>query len=122
MAEILFFRNAANVRLLESGDVLFSEGDVGEEMFAVIEGELELQVAGRTVDRVGPGAIVGEMALIDRSPRSATVVASVPSKVAPVDRKAFTYLVQEHPTFALQVMEIMAERLRKANAGSQPSA
>ena len=122
MAEILFFRNAANVRLLGAGDVLFSEGDVGEEMFAVIEGELELQLAGRAVDRVGPGAIVGEMALIDRSPRSATVVASVPSKVAPVDRKAFTYLVQEHPTFALQVMEIMAERLRKANSGSQPSA
>ena len=75
MAEILFFRNAANARVLEPGDILFREGDDGEEMFAVIDGELELQVAGRAVDRVGPGAIVGEMALIDRSPRSATVVA-----------------------------------------------
>jgi CRP/FNR family transcriptional regulator, cyclic AMP receptor protein len=118
MAEISFFRNATDIRTLATGEVLFREGDAGDLMFAVVEGVIELSVEGRTVDSVGPGQIIGEMALIDKSPRSATAVAHGDARVAPVDRKRFVYLVQEHPTFALQVMEIMAERLRKANNAS----
>jgi CRP-like cAMP-binding protein len=115
MVEINVFRNVQNPRELTAGEVLFSQGEEGDLMFAVLEGQLDLSVAGRVVDHIGPGQIVGEMALIDRSPRSATATAAVPTKVAPVDKKAFTYLVQEHPTFALLVMEVMAERLRRAN-------
>jgi CRP-like cAMP-binding protein len=116
MVEINVFRNVQNARTLAAGEVLFREGDDGGDlMFAVIEGELILSVGERVVDRLGPSQIVGEMALIDRSARSATATAGVETKVAPVDRKAFTYLVQEHPTFALMVMEVMAERLRRAN-------
>jgi CRP-like cAMP-binding protein len=115
MVEINVFRNVQNTRALAAGEVLFREGDEGDLMFAVLEGELQLSVGDRIVDRIGPGQIVGEMALIDRSARSATATAGVDTKVAPVDKKAFTYLVQEHPTFALLVMEVMAERLRRAN-------
>ena len=116
MAEINFFRNAPDLRTVAAGEVLFSEGEAGDLMFAVVEGALHLSVNGRVVDEVGPGQIVGEMALIDQSPRSATAIAAVESKVAPVDRKRFVFLVQEHPTFALLVMELMAERLRRANS------
>jgi CRP-like cAMP-binding protein len=118
MAEISFFRNASNIRVLAPGEVVFREGDAGDLMFAVIEGVIELSVNGRTVDAVGPAQIIGEMALIDHSARSATATAQGEAKVAPVDRERFVYLVQEHPTFALQVMEVMAERLRKANSTS----
>lgn len=115
MAEINFFRNSPDLRTVPAGEVLFSEGEAGDLMYAVVEGTLHLSVGGRVVDEVGPGQIVGEMALIDQSPRSATVVAAVNTTVAPVDRKRFVYLVQEHPTFALLVLELMAERLRRAN-------
>ena len=115
MVEINVFRNVPNPRALAAGEVLFREGDEGDLMFAVLEGELVLTVAERVVDRIGPGQIVGEMALIDRSPRSATATAGVATSVAPVDKTAFTDLVQEHPTFALLVLEVMAERLRRAN-------
>ena len=115
MAEINFFRNAPDLRTVAAGEVLFSEGEAGDLMFAVVEGALHLSVNGRVVDEVGPGQIVGEMALIDQSPRSATATAAVATTVAPVDRKRFVFLVQEHPTFALLVMEMMAERLRRAN-------
>jgi CRP-like cAMP-binding protein len=118
MAEISFFRNAPDMRTLAPGEVLFREGEAGDHMFAVVEGSLELAVADRVVDRVGPGQILGEMAIIDQSIRSATATAITEARVAPVDRKRFVFLVQEHPTFALLVMEIMAERLRKANAAS----
>jgi len=115
MVEINMFRNVANPRELAAGEVLFHEGDEGDLMFAVVVGQLEVSVGGRVVDHIGPGQIIGEMALIDRSPRSGTTTATIATKVAPVDRKSFTYLVQEHPTFALLVMEVMAERLRRAN-------
>jgi CRP/FNR family transcriptional regulator, cyclic AMP receptor protein len=117
MAEINMFRNAPDQRALTAGETLFVQGDLGDEMYAVIDGEIELSVAGRVVDRVGAGKIVGEMALIDSSPRSATATAAGEARVVPVDRKKFVYLVQEHPTFALLVMEIMAERLRRSNVG-----
>ena len=55
------------------------------------------------------------MALVDEAPRSATATAATETRVVRVDLEHFIYLVQEHPTFALQVMSVMAERLRKAN-------
>jgi CRP-like cAMP-binding protein len=116
MTEINFFRNAPDLRTLSDGEVLFREGEAGDLMYAVVEGAVDLTVNGRLVDTVRTGKIVGEMALIDQSPRSATATATDGTVVAPVDRKRFVYLVQEHPTFALLVMELMAERLRAANA------
>lgn len=116
MAEINFFRHATDRQQLNPGEVLFSEGDKGNLMFAVIEGELELSCSGRVVDEVGAGGIVGEMALIDDEPRSATATAKTPTCVVPVDARQFTFLVQEHPTFAILVMKVMAERLRRTNA------
>jgi CRP/FNR family cyclic AMP-dependent transcriptional regulator len=116
MVEINFFRTATNRQQLEPGEVLFSEGDEGHLMFAVIEGELELNYSGRLIDEVGPGGIVGEMALIDNELRSATAIAKTAASVVPVDTRQFMFLVQEHPTFAISVMKVMAERLRRTNA------
>ncbi len=113
--EINLFRNARDAVDLEPGQVLFHEGEAGDSMFAVAEGELELAHKGKVVDRIGPGGILGEMALIDAVPRSATATATRASRVVRVDQEHFAYLVQEHPTFALQVMTVMAERLRRAN-------
>ena len=113
--EINVFRNAADALDLAAGDVLFQVGDPGDVMFAVADGCVELSLQGRVIDEIGPGGIVGEMALIDSEPRSATAVARTPSRVVPVDHDRFNYLVHEHPTFALQVMTVMADRLRRAN-------
>jgi CRP-like cAMP-binding protein len=116
MVEINFFRHATNRQQLAPGEVLFREGDEGTTMFAVIDGDVELSCAGRVVDDVGAGGIVGEMALIDNEPRSATATARTAACVVPVDARQFTFLVQEHPTFAILVMKVMAERLRRTNA------
>jgi CRP-like cAMP-binding protein len=70
---------------------------------------------GVVLEAVGPGGILGELALIDASPRSATATATTTARVVPVDEERFTYLVNEHPTFALQVMSVMADRLRRAD-------
>lgn len=115
MVEINVFRHATDAEELQSGQVLFREGDLGDVMFAVAEGEVELSLGGRVVEDVGPGGILGELALIDAAPRSATATAKTSARVVRVDEQRFAYLVHEHPTFALQVMTVMAERLRRAN-------
>ncbi len=115
MVEVNIFRRSPNAITIEPGHVLFNEGDEGEVMYAVVEGQVTLSRGGTSVEEVGAGGILGELALIDHVNRSATATATVESKVVPVDKKAFMFLVQEHPTFALMVMNVMAERLRRAN-------
>jgi len=77
-----------------------------------VEGEVEVRLPNGAVRRLGPDETFGEMAIVDSSPRSATVVAVTDAKLAVIDRRMFLFLVQETPTFALQVMSGMAERLR----------
>ena len=73
--EINIFRHAREARLLGAGEVLFHEGTAGDVMFAVVEGEVELTCHHHVIDVVGPGGIIGELALIDPAPRSATATA-----------------------------------------------
>jgi CRP/FNR family transcriptional regulator, cyclic AMP receptor protein len=106
------FRNAKETRKVEAGSVIFEEGEDGSEMFGIIDGEVELRAKGGVLDRLGPDDVFGEMALIDHSPRSLTAVAVSDTTLAMIDRHRFLFLVQETPTFAIDVMSVMAERLR----------
>jgi CRP-like cAMP-binding protein len=115
MPEINVFRNSREAEVIPAGHVLFQEGEIGDMMFAVADGLVELTHGGAVIEKIGAGGIIGEMALIDEAPRSATATAATETRIIRVDRQHFVYLVQEHPTFALQVMSVMAERLRKAN-------
>ena len=83
-------------------------------MYGVIEGEIELRSDAGKVFKVGPNETFGEMALIDRSARMASAVATADSKLAVIDQHTFLFLIHETPTFALQVMRTLAERLRAA--------
>ena len=101
------------VRSYPAKSVLFAEGEPGREMYVVLEGEVEIEIGGRVVETVRRGGIVGEMALIDDSPRSATAVTGTDCRVAAIDERQFTYLVQQTPSFSLTVMAEMAKRLRR---------
>jgi CRP-like cAMP-binding protein len=115
MTEFLLFRDAADAFDVPAGWVLFSEGQPGDVMYAIVDGQVDVTLHGQRLETLGPGTIVGEMALVDSSPRSTTAVATTPARIVRVDRRHFMFLVHEHPTFALQVMSVMAERLRRAN-------
>ncbi len=84
-------------------------------MYVVITGNLEIQVHGHVMETAVPGDIVGEMALIDNGTRSAAAIARTDVTLMPIDQKRFTFLVQETPYFALQVMKVLADRLEKMN-------
>jgi CRP-like cAMP-binding protein len=113
-----YFRNTQNVVELDAGERLFSQGDPGDTMYAILDGELAIEVDGTTVDRISTGRLLGETAIIESAPRGATVVAVSTCRLAVVDRAHFLFMVHEAPTFALDVMREMAERLRHARGGA----
>jgi CRP-like cAMP-binding protein len=97
-----------------AGRVLMSEGDVGRESFVVADGWARVSVAGREVGRVGPGGMLGEMALLDRRhARTATVTASSTMTLLVLDPGAFDRLLLEHPRVTRQVAATLAARLRE---------
>jgi CRP/FNR family transcriptional regulator, cyclic AMP receptor protein len=96
-----------------AGDVIFAEGDKGDAMYVVRTGEVAIERRGHVMEMLGGGGIFGEMALIDGSPRSATVRARTDCEVAPINEKSFLFLVHETPYFAIAVMRTLAERLRR---------
>lgn len=107
------FYNAKVVKELPPGAVIFEEGSHGEEMFGIIEGDVEIKTANGATKTLGPDETFGEMGIIAAtSTRSATAVAVTDVKLAVIDRHTFLFLVQETPTFALQVMSSIADRLR----------
>lgn len=97
------------------GQTIFREGESGDQLYIVAEGQVDIVTDGQLLETVNPGGILGEMALIDDKPRSATAIAHTDCMLAPVSRQHFLTLVERTPLFALQVMRVMAERLRRAN-------
>lgn len=110
---IKIFQNEPLIKHFNTGETIIEAGTLGDYMYGIQHGEVEVVHQGRVLYSVGVGGVVGEMALIDAtSPRSASVVAKTDCIVAAIDRKRFLILVQTTPYFALDVMKIMAERLR----------
>ncbi len=98
-----------------AGERIFREGDAAESMFVVLEGDVDISILGEHIETLGPGEPFGEMALVDKASRIATAVAKTPVKLAVISEKRFLFLVEQTPYFALQVMKVMSDRLRRMN-------
>jgi CRP/FNR family transcriptional regulator, cyclic AMP receptor protein len=111
----LFLNLVRNQEVLSfgAGQSVFKAGDTGETLYVVIDGEAEIQSGSIVLEIAGPGSIIGELPLIDDDPRSATVVAKTACRLVAIDRRRFQFMVQETPFFALAVMKVLADRLRK---------
>jgi CRP-like cAMP-binding protein len=99
-----------------AGVVVFNEGDPADRMYVVQTGSVSLSIGDRVVETVGPGGLFGEIAVIDREPRSGSAVADADSTLVGIDKRRFWFLVQETPYFAEIVMRVMANRLRRQTA------
>jgi CRP-like cAMP-binding protein len=106
------FQNTTDYIEFQPGEAIFRAGDPPDVMYSVIDGEVDIVFNGKKINTLGKGSILGEMALIDASPRSADAIARTPCKLVPVDEKRFNFLVQQTPFFALFVMRTLVERLR----------
>ena len=110
------FTNAREQRDVAAGGKVFTQGDIGGEMFGIVSGAVELVADGHTVVTLGEGDTFGELAIVSEAPRSLTAVATEDTVLAVIDERAFLFLVHETPTFALQVMRSMAETIRAHDA------
>ena len=110
------FQHSPDAKTLTAGSVLFEQGEPGDVLYIILSGQVEIRIGGQAVETVGAGAIVGEMALIDKAPRSAAAIVVSEAAVVPVDERRFLFLVQQTPYFALNVMRAMADRLRRRTA------
>jgi CRP-like cAMP-binding protein len=109
------FRHSPEFLEIRSGEVLLKEGDVGEEMYVLIEGTAKIEYRGMFFAEIGPGDFVGELAVIDGSPRLATTSAITDCRFVAINRARFEFLVAETPNFALEVMRVLALRLRRTD-------
>jgi CRP-like cAMP-binding protein len=111
--KIKLFNNDTEYVSYPAGQAVFREGDGGELMFAVIDGAVEIRIKDKLVEIIEAGGVFGEMALIESRPRIATALVKADAKLVPIDRRRFEFLVQQSPFFALQLMTVMAGRLRR---------
>ena len=113
----LVARRAEDVKV-DPGRVLVSEGSTGSEFFVIIDGTANVTRRGRKVATLNPGDAFGELALLDKAPRNATVTAQSPMEVVVLGQREFGGLIDEVPGFARKLLAGMARRLRDSDAKS----
>lgn len=113
MDVLAIFQDSPKATTVKAGSYLFHQGEPANEMYVVLSGRVEVRRDGQVIEVLEPGAILGEMAIVDERPRSADAVAVVDSSVEPVDAEWFKHLIRKSPNFGLHVMGVMAQRLRR---------
>jgi CRP/FNR family cyclic AMP-dependent transcriptional regulator len=100
----------------DRGKTIVEEGQTGLRMYAVMEGRVAIKIGAGVVERLGPGGVFGELALIEQAPRMASVVAETDCQLLAINRAAFLMLVKTSPEFAESLLGSLAERLRVLTA------
>ncbi len=115
-----------HVREFPEGSVIFKEGDQGNEMFVIIQGDVEISKvttasSSKTLIVLGKGDIFGEMAIIEKKRRSATATAVSKTRLLVLNETLFDSTLNGNPDFARKMIRILSERLRRTNSALQDS-
>lgn len=113
MSQFADFIGSAHTIEFVPGEVIFAEGALADGcMYVLLEGGIQLGRQGKVLEEVGEGGVFGELALIDNGPRSATAKATAPGKLAVISGERFRELILRNPSFALEIMRLLARRIR----------
>lgn len=118
METLKLFQESDDYKSYGAGEIIFNAGSVALEMYVIKKGEVDIIYNNQVLETLSPGDIFGEMALIDDNPRSATAKAKTDCQIVPIDKERFSFLIQQAAfgsDFALHVMKIMSDRIRKIN-------
>ena len=105
------FDHATNTIQLAPGEFLYREGDKADNMYVLLDGEIDIRVSDYA-KTAGKGALIGQAALIEERPRAANAVAKSACRLVPIDRQRFDFLVQQHPQFATYAMKSLVDHPR----------
>jgi serine/threonine protein phosphatase PrpC len=118
--EIMFLLNVTSVREYARGEAIIKEGTPGEELFVILGGKVRLHKSEAFITHLERGAHFGEMALVDRSPRSASATAEDPARMLMLRRRDFYEIIRKEPSLATKLLwsfvQVLTERLRKTTA------
>jgi len=108
------FADQAEIQAFSAGQEIFKQGEVGQCLYGILDGEVEMQVNGKVVETLSTGDIFGEGALVhtDKT-RYSTAIAKTNCKLAAMTERHFIFAVQETPMFALEVMRSYSDRFRR---------
>ena len=110
--ELRTVADVVHLRQVPRGSRLLTEGEKGDRMFVILSGRARVSRNGRKIAALEAGDVVGELAMLSRAPRNATVDAETALDVAELGRTAFNRLVHAVPSFAQKLLEAMANRVQ----------
>jgi CRP-like cAMP-binding protein len=113
--ELRLIAKAADVNTVKAGTEIVTEGAPGHEFYLIMSGQATVRRNGRKVATLGPGQYFGELALLDRGPRSATVVADTDVELAILSQREFWGVLDQVPNVSQKLLVSMAQRLREAD-------
>jgi CRP-like cAMP-binding protein len=114
--ELKQLRRMAAVEHRATGAMLVTQGEPGADAFVLLQGTCRVLRNGRRVGHVGPGGVVGELSMLTRSPRNASVVAQTPLEVAVLGRRDFLALLDKSPSITRKLLERLANRVQELDA------
>jgi CRP-like cAMP-binding protein len=117
--ELLSILAIAQGRQFEKGQHVINEGEHGNEMFVLFRGRVDVLKSGHRIAQLGAGGHFGEMGLVDRGPRSATIVAAEDTSAVSIDRDSLLRLMRRESLLAVKLLwsfvQVLGERLRNTN-------
>jgi CRP-like cAMP-binding protein len=111
--ELRAIAKSAKIANVKSGTQIITEGDDGNTMYVILVGTARVSRGGRKLATVGPGAAFGELALLSKGPRTASVIAMSDMEVAIITRRKLTRILEEAPAFARKLLESLADLVRE---------
>jgi CRP-like cAMP-binding protein len=114
--ELKLLAKSAVIEPRAAGSALVTEGETGTSAFVILQGTCRVVRKGRRVGTVAAGGVVGELSMLNRAPRNATVIADTPLEVAVLGRREFLALVQSSPSISLKLLETLAARVQELDA------
>ncbi|MBN3944704.1 MAG: cyclic nucleotide-binding domain-containing protein [Nostoc sp.] len=110
---VSIFQKQPNPKAFSAGQAIFEQGESGDEMYGILEGEVDILVNGKVVETIEKGEVFGAGILVGVQKRNYTAIAKVDTKLGFLNEQGFLFAVQETPMFALQVMKSYSERLSR---------
>lgn len=113
--ELSLVARASDIVTVKDGAEIVTEGKAGHEFFLILDGKAVVKRGGRKIATLGPGNYFGELALLDRGPRSATIVAEGDTKLVVLGQREFMSVLDQVPALSHKLLVAMATRLREAD-------
>jgi CRP-like cAMP-binding protein len=118
--ELRLIARLAKTRKVPQGTRLLVEGEVGDEMLVMLSGSATVQRGGRRIATLSAGDVIGELGVLSRAPRNATVTTTADSEIAVIGQRAMNRLLADAPGFARKLLEALAERVRELDRKLYP--